>query len=65
MYYYFSSWLAEAIFADAKEDNPKAGADVGKIVNLMSTDVNQLVEIAFSGYFLYAGLYWSLRAPTI
>ncbi|KDR78083.1 hypothetical protein GALMADRAFT_245072 [Galerina marginata CBS 339.88] len=50
-----------------KSDDPKAGADIGKIVNLMSSDANRMArlvstifimygapfEIAFAGVFLY------------
>ncbi|KAK0184808.1 hypothetical protein F5146DRAFT_1073739 [Armillaria mellea] len=41
---------------DDKGDDPKAGADVGKIVNLMAGDANKFVaplEIIIGGLFLY------------
>lgn len=31
-------------FADPKADDPKAGADVGKIVNLMAGDANRVSQ---------------------
>jgi hypothetical protein len=40
---------------DPKGDNPKAGADVGKIVNLMAADSNRIAMITSGMYFLYGG----------
>ena len=40
---------------DPKGDNPKAGADVGKIVNLMAADANRIAMITSGMYFLYGG----------
>ncbi|KAF8812935.1 multidrug resistance-associated ABC transporter [Phlegmacium glaucopus] len=37
----------------AKADDPKAGADVGKIVNLMAGDANRIAQTASALYFLY------------
>ena len=34
-------------------DDPKAGADVGKIVNLMAVDANRIAMFLSSGYFIY------------
>ncbi|KZT05166.1 multidrug resistance-associated ABC transporter [Laetiporus sulphureus 93-53] len=59
--------------ADAKADDPKAGADIGKIVNLMAGDANKIsnvvagsqmiygapFEIAIAATFLYQLLGWS------
>ncbi|KAI0339052.1 multidrug resistance-associated ABC transporter [Trametopsis cervina] len=38
---------------DPKADDPKAGADVGKIVNLMAGDANRVAQIVSGAYFLY------------
>ncbi|KAF5326729.1 hypothetical protein D9619_003945 [Psilocybe cf. subviscida] len=62
--------------ANKKNDNPKAGADIGKIVNLMSSDCNRLsfvistlnmvygapFEIIIAIVFLYQLLGWSAFA---
>ncbi|KDR78080.1 hypothetical protein GALMADRAFT_224469 [Galerina marginata CBS 339.88] len=37
----------------AKADDPKAGADVGKIVNLMAGDANRISQTTSSLYFIY------------
>jgi ABC-type multidrug transport system fused ATPase/permease subunit len=39
--------------AQAKADDPKAGADVGKIVNLMAGDANRVAMTSSSMYFIY------------
>ncbi|KAI0639291.1 multidrug resistance-associated ABC transporter [Trametes polyzona] len=38
---------------DAKADDPKAGADIGKIVNLMAGDANRISMTVSAMYFLY------------
>lgn len=38
-----------------KADDPKAGADVGKIVNLMAGDANRVSQTISSFYFIYGG----------
>lgn len=40
---------------DPKADDPKAGADVGKIVNLMAGDANRISHIVSGAYFIYGG----------
>ncbi|KAF8554053.1 hypothetical protein OG21DRAFT_1497299 [Imleria badia] len=37
------------------EDDPKAGADVGKIVNLMAVDANKIAMMVSGMYFIYGG----------
>ena len=37
-----------------KADDPKAGADVGKIVNLMAGDANRVAMIVSGMYFIYS-----------
>ncbi|KAF8153792.1 multidrug resistance-associated ABC transporter [Crassisporium funariophilum] len=37
----------------AKADDPKAGADVGKIVNLMAGDANRISQMVSGAYFIY------------
>ncbi|TFK26992.1 hypothetical protein FA15DRAFT_614912 [Coprinopsis marcescibilis] len=37
----------------AKADDPKAGADVGKIVNLMAGDANRISQTISGAYFIY------------
>ncbi|PPQ62804.1 hypothetical protein CVT24_000498 [Panaeolus cyanescens] len=37
----------------AKADDPKAGADVGKIVNLMAGDANRISQMISGAYFIY------------
>ncbi|KAJ7045901.1 hypothetical protein C8F04DRAFT_452844 [Mycena alexandri] len=44
---------AKAKADEQKADEPKAGADTGKIVNLMSNDAETLSFVASSIYFLY------------
>lgn len=36
-------------------DEPKAGADVGKIVNLMAGDANRISQTISALYFIYGG----------
>ncbi|KAG1750553.1 uncharacterized protein EDB91DRAFT_1108133 [Suillus paluster] len=36
-------------------DDPKAGADVGKIVNLMAVDANKIAMMVTGAYFIYGG----------
>jgi hypothetical protein len=36
-------------------DEPKAGADVGKIVNLMAVDANRIAMMVSGMYFIYGG----------
>ncbi|KAI0672246.1 multidrug resistance-associated ABC transporter [Trametes maxima] len=38
---------------DAKADDPKAGADIGKIVNLMAGDANRISMTVSAMYFIY------------
>ncbi|KAF9533294.1 hypothetical protein CPB83DRAFT_880389 [Crepidotus variabilis] len=38
----------------SKSHEPKAGADVGKIVNLMAGDTNRIARTVSSAYFIYA-----------
>ncbi|KAI0372366.1 multidrug resistance-associated ABC transporter [Pilatotrama ljubarskyi] len=38
---------------DPKADDPKAGADIGKIVNLMAGDANRISMIISGMYFIY------------
>ncbi len=40
---------------DPKADEPKAGADIGKIVNLMAGDANRISMTCSAMYFLYGG----------
>ncbi|KAI9056461.1 multidrug resistance-associated ABC transporter [Trametes sanguinea] len=39
--------------SDVKEDDPKAGADIGKIVNLMAGDANRISMTVSALYFIY------------
>ncbi|KAH9854525.1 multidrug resistance-associated ABC transporter [Lenzites betulinus] len=39
--------------ADPKADDPKAGADIGKIVNLMAGDANRISMTVSAMYFIY------------
>lgn len=39
--------------AKAKEDDPKPGADIGKIVNLMAGDANRVAMTSSAMYYLY------------
>ncbi|KAI0782312.1 multidrug resistance-associated ABC transporter [Abortiporus biennis] len=44
----------EAVKPDmSKGDDPKAGADVGKIVNLMAGDANRMSQVTSGMYFIY------------
>ncbi|KAK7677231.1 hypothetical protein QCA50_019825 [Cerrena zonata] len=38
---------------DPKADEPKAGADIGKIVNLMAGDANRVCMMVSGAYFIY------------
>lgn len=40
---------------NATSDDPKAGADVGKIVNLMAVDANRIAMMVSGAYFIYGG----------
>jgi hypothetical protein len=42
--------------AKAKADDPKAGADVGKIVNLMAGDANRVAGTSSTMYFIYGSM---------
>ncbi len=42
--------------AEAKADDPKAGADVGKIVNLMAGDANRVAMTVSAMYFIYGSM---------
>ncbi|KAH9854526.1 multidrug resistance-associated ABC transporter [Lenzites betulinus] len=44
---------APAAKVDAKADEPKAGADIGKIVNLMAGDASRVSITAATMYFIY------------
>ncbi|OCH88899.1 multidrug resistance-associated ABC transporter [Obba rivulosa] len=39
---------------DPKGDDPKAGADIGKIVNLMAADANKVANVTSGMYFIYS-----------
>ena len=43
--------------AKAKADDPKAGADIGKIVNLMASDANRVAMTSSSMYFMYGSTF--------
>ncbi|KAJ2929604.1 hypothetical protein H1R20_g7490, partial [Candolleomyces eurysporus] len=43
-----------AAAAKEKSDEPKAGADIGKIVNLMAGDANRISQTISGSYFLYS-----------
>lgn len=49
--------------AEEKSKPQEAGADVGKIVNLMSGDANRIAAFVSSGYFIY-GSVSSRTTPT-
>jgi hypothetical protein len=52
----------------AKADDPKAGADVGKIVNLMAVDANRCAMMISGLYFIYGapfGESCGTRGPSI
>ena len=40
----------------AKEDDPKPGADIGKIVNLMAGDANRVAMTSSAMYFIYGSM---------
>jgi hypothetical protein len=44
--------------AKAKADDPKAGADVGKIVNLMAGDANRVAMTSSAMYFIYGSMFF-------
>jgi hypothetical protein len=46
----------------AKEDDPKPGADIGKIVNLMAGDANRVAMTSSSMYFIYGSMSANLRS---
>jgi hypothetical protein len=48
--------------AKAKEDDPKPGADIGKIVNLMAGDANRVAMTSSSMYFIYGSMSANLRS---
>ena len=43
--------------AEAKANDPKAGADVGKIVNLMAGDANRVAMTSSAMYFIYGSMF--------
>ncbi|KAH9996005.1 P-loop containing nucleoside triphosphate hydrolase protein [Russula vinacea] len=43
-------------------DDPKAGADVGKIVNLMAGDANRVAMTSSAMYFIYGSMFANLRS---
>ncbi|KAL0952989.1 hypothetical protein HGRIS_007200 [Hohenbuehelia grisea] len=45
--------LAKPKESATKGDDPKAGADVGKIVNLMASDANRIAQLISGMYFMY------------
>ncbi|OBZ77340.1 ATP-dependent bile acid permease [Grifola frondosa] len=50
--------------ADPKADDPKAGADIGKIVNLMAGDANRIAQIVSGIYFIYGAPFELVIATT-
>ena len=44
--------------AKEKADDPKAGADVGKIVNLMAGDANRVAMTSSAIYFIYGSVFF-------
>ena len=44
--------------AEAKEDDPKAGADIGKIVNLMAGDASRVAMMSSTMYFVYGSMFF-------
>ncbi|KAF9459383.1 multidrug resistance-associated ABC transporter [Collybia nuda] len=48
----------------AKADDPKAGADIGKIVNLMANDANRIAQMVSGLYFIYGAPFEILIAGT-
>ncbi|KAG1809100.1 uncharacterized protein BJ212DRAFT_1484598 [Suillus subaureus] len=45
-------------------DDPKAGADVGKIVNLMAVDANRIAMMVSGAYFIYGSPFEIIIATT-
>lgn len=43
-------------------DDPTAGADVGKIVNLMAVDANRIAMMVSGMYFIYGGKFIDVHA---
>ncbi|KAF8220884.1 multidrug resistance-associated ABC transporter [Tricholoma matsutake] len=54
----------EAKKAKEQADDPKAGADVGKIVNLMAGDANKISQMVSGVYFIYGAPFEILIAGT-
>ncbi|KAH9924948.1 multidrug resistance-associated ABC transporter [Amylocystis lapponica] len=50
--------------ADAKADDPKAGADIGKIVNLMAGDASKVCAVISGAYMIYGAPFELLIAGT-
>ena len=48
--------------AKAKADDPKAGADIGKIVNLMAGDANRVAMTSSAMYFIYGSMFSNPRS---
>ncbi|KAG2056641.1 hypothetical protein BDR06DRAFT_952711 [Suillus hirtellus] len=49
---------------NATSDDPKAGADVGKIVNLMAVDANRIAMMVSGAYFIYGAPFEIIIATT-
>ncbi|KZT66167.1 hypothetical protein DAEQUDRAFT_813713 [Daedalea quercina L-15889] len=50
--------------ASSKGDDPKAGADIGKIVNLMAGDANRISQVISGSYFIYGAPFEIVIAAT-
>ena len=50
--------------ASSKGDDPKAGADIGKIVNLMAGDANRISQVVTGSYFIYGAPFEIVIAAT-
>ncbi|KAH9922425.1 multidrug resistance-associated ABC transporter [Fomitopsis serialis] len=50
--------------ASSKGDDPKAGADIGKIVNLMAGDANRMSQVVSGSYFIYGAPFEIVIAAT-
>lgn len=50
--------------ASSKGDDPKAGADIGKIVNLMAGDANRMSQVVSGSYFIYGAPFEIIIAST-
>ena len=50
--------LKSSAEAKAKADDPKAGADIGKIVNLMAGDANRVAMTSSAMYFIYGSMFF-------